>query len=58
MPARIEDLAEQGGGHVMLRLRVGDAVLLARVSRRSARELSLEPGLEVHAQVKSVALLG
>ncbi|MYL27980.1 MULTISPECIES: molybdenum ABC transporter ATP-binding protein [Halomonadaceae] len=58
MPARIEDLAEQGAGHVMLRLRVGDAVLLARVSRRSARELSLQSGLEVHAQVKSVALLG
>ncbi|MGM0449647.1 MAG: molybdenum ABC transporter ATP-binding protein [Pseudomonadota bacterium] len=58
MPARIEDIADQGTGHVMLRLRVRDAILLARVSRRSARELALAQGLEVHAQVKSVALLG
>ena len=58
MPARIDAMAEQGSGHVMLRLRVGKSILLARVSRRSARQLSLVQGLEVHAQVKSVALLG
>ncbi|XOZ35162.1 molybdenum ABC transporter ATP-binding protein [Halomonadaceae bacterium KBTZ08] len=58
MPARIEAIAHQEGGHVMLRLRVGTTVLLARVSHRSMRQLGLAPGLDVHAQVKSVALLG
>lgn len=58
MPARIEAIAQQEGGHVMLRLRVGTTVLLARVSHRSMRQLGLAPGLDVHAQVKSVALLG
>lgn len=58
MPARLEAVAEQAGGYAMLRLRVGETVLLARVSRRSERELNLVPGMDVYAQVKSVALLG
>ncbi|MEQ6884746.1 molybdenum ABC transporter ATP-binding protein [Salicola sp. Rm-C-2C1-2] len=58
MPARLEAVAEQAGGHAMLRLSVGETVLLARVSRRSVRELNLVPGMDVYAQVKSVALLG
>lgn len=40
-----------------VRLRVGDATWLARVTRRSAAALALEPGLDLWLQVKSVALL-
>ncbi len=42
---------------VMVRLRVGDGLLLSRVTRKSADALALESGKEVFAQVKSVALL-
>ncbi|MEM9404392.1 MAG: TOBE domain-containing protein, partial [Pseudomonadota bacterium] len=35
---------------------VGDDEILARITRRSARELALGPGLRVYAQIKSVAI--
>jgi molybdate transport system ATP-binding protein len=44
-------------GHVLVQLRAGEAVLLARISERSRRELGIRPGLPVWAQVKAVALL-
>jgi len=44
-------------GHVLVQLRVGEAVLLARISERSRRELGIRPGLPVWVQVKAVALL-
>lgn len=44
-------------GLLNVRLRVGDATWLARVTRRSAAALDLAPGLELWLQVKSVALL-
>jgi len=55
--ARIEALREQGDAQLLLRLRIGDQPLLARVTRKSAAELGLEPGKKVYAQVKSVALV-
>lgn len=58
LPARIEELVAQEPGHAMLKLQVGGAALLARVSRRSVEHLGLAPGMAVQAQVKSVALLG
>ena len=42
---------------VRLRTRAGSSALLARVTRRSAQALALEPGRAVWAMVKSVALL-
>lgn len=44
-------------GHVLVQLRAGEAVLLARISERSRRELGVKPGLPVWVQVKAVALL-
>jgi molybdate transport system ATP-binding protein len=44
-------------GLLNVRLRVGDATWLARVTRRSAAALELAPGLALWLQVKSVALL-
>jgi molybdate transport system ATP-binding protein len=56
-PARIEAIEEgPEGAQPLLRLRVGETLLLARVSRRSLRELALVPGQELFAQVKAVAL--
>ncbi len=58
LPARIVDITTLGEGpQALLRLDLGGALLLARVTRRSVAMLGLEPGLSVHAQVKSVALM-
>ena len=60
LPARIEAMAEEGDGRVDLRLTLGEQkenVLLARITRRSMRQLGLVVGGVVYAQIKSVALL-
>jgi molybdate transport system ATP-binding protein len=44
-------------GHVLVQLRIGSAPLLARITARSRRELGIEPGLHLWAQIKGVALL-
>ena len=43
-------------GHCLVRLRVGNAVLLARITQHSRRRLALSPGMPVWAQVKGVAV--
>jgi molybdate transport system ATP-binding protein len=40
-----------------VRLQAGEEMLLTRVTRRSRRILAIEPGSQLYAQVKSVALL-
>ena len=42
----------------LVRLKCGDAVLLARLTARAVDALGLAPGQQVWAQVKSVALVG
>jgi len=44
-------------GQVLVRLKIGATVLLARITERSRRELAVEPGCALWAQVKAVALL-
>ena len=56
-PAIIEDIVREGEAQVMVRLRVGDAQLISRITRKSAAALGLEPNKSVFVQVKSVALL-
>ena len=54
------DLHGQGqetDGQAMVELDAGGHRLLAQITRKSADELSLEPGLNVYIQIKSVALL-
>ena len=60
MPLRatVLDLAPDGPAQVMVRLAVGESVLLARVSAKSAHLLQLPPGLAVCAPVQGVAILG
>ena len=57
VPATITALEPDSPGHVLLRLQAGSTPLLARVSARSVRELDLQQGQPVIAQIKSVALL-
>lgn len=44
-------------GLLLVRVAIGSSSLIARLTRRSADQLGLEPGKPVFAQVKSVALL-
>jgi molybdate transport system ATP-binding protein len=56
--ARIEEIRDEGPDKVIVRLQVGDSqVLLSRITRRSRDLLNLAVGMQVFAQVKSVALM-
>ncbi|MCA1780036.1 MAG: molybdenum ABC transporter ATP-binding protein [Xanthomonadaceae bacterium] len=57
LPATVDGLADEDAVQVTVRLKVGSTPLLSRITRKSADELGLKPGLKVFAQVKSVALL-
>jgi molybdate transport system ATP-binding protein len=57
LPARVLEMIPDGEARVLVRLAVGDTIMLAAVTQRSAAALELRPGLELFAQVKSVALL-
>jgi len=41
----------------LVRLHVGQSAVVARLTRRSVNALGLEPGMPVHAQIKTVALV-
>jgi molybdate transport system ATP-binding protein len=54
-------VAHAGEDHpsaVLLQLRIGATMLLARLTRRSAQRLDLAPGREVWVQIKAVTLIG
>jgi molybdate transport system ATP-binding protein len=57
LPATLEDARDAGPAHCLLRLRLRDQHLLARITRRSRDELALRVGDRLIAQVKSSALL-
>jgi molybdate transport system ATP-binding protein len=61
LPATVTALHDDGPGQVLVHLRLGEgsnaAVLLSRISAYSARHLSLEPGTQVFAQIKGVAMV-
>jgi len=56
LPGRVMEIVEGPGAAADVRLSVGEATLLARVTRRSAERLGLRPGLEVYAMVKAISL--
>jgi len=56
LAGRVVEIAEGPGAAAEVRLAVGGATLLARVTRRSLERLGLRPGLEVYALVKAVSL--
>ena len=58
LPAAVEALADDEHPALSLvRVRVDGAPLLARLTRRSAHQLGLAPGVPVWAQLKTVALM-
>jgi molybdate transport system ATP-binding protein len=58
LAARIAEIQDEGPDRVNLRLAVGgEHILLSRITRRSRDQLGLAVGMEVYAQVKSVALI-
>jgi molybdate transport system ATP-binding protein len=58
LPARVLELGDDGHPALALvKLQVGGAVMLARVTRRSAAELGLAPDMAMWIQIKAVALL-
>ncbi|HEU0234760.1 MAG TPA: molybdenum ABC transporter ATP-binding protein [Gallionella sp.] len=58
LEARIIGIQDEGPDRVVLRLTVGgEHIVLSRITRRSRDQLELTSGMEVFAQVKSVALI-
>ena len=49
--------ADDHPGLLLVRVQVGASLLVARLTRRSAAQLGIAPGLPVKVQVKSVALM-
>lgn len=58
LPGVVEAIADDAHpGLALVRVRVGQVAVVARLTRRSAHALGISPGEPVWAQVKSVALL-
>jgi len=56
IPATVEALQADHGPSMLVRLVLGIDRIVARVTRRSVRELEIKVGDEVYAQIKSVAV--
>ncbi|MBT8081422.1 MAG: molybdenum ABC transporter ATP-binding protein [Gammaproteobacteria bacterium] len=56
LPAKVEAIQPGDGAAMLVRLLVGDDRIVARVTRRSIRELGLSEGESLFAQIKSVAV--
>ncbi len=56
LPAIIESTIAETASTELLRLKLGDDVILSRITRRSLQRLSLKVGDEVYAQIKSVTV--
>jgi molybdate transport system ATP-binding protein len=56
LPATITGLADDGG-RCVVQLRLGEQVLLAHITSKSAQILKIKPGMEVYAQIKGTSLL-
>ncbi|MAI41322.1 MAG: molybdenum ABC transporter ATP-binding protein [Candidatus Azotimanducaceae bacterium] len=56
-PATVEQIVGGKTAQVTVKVRAGDTAILARITRKSADNLKLKPGMKVFAQTKSVALL-
>jgi len=57
LPARVLAMIPDSPARVLVRLAAGNSVILAAITHRSAAGLDLEPGRDIYAQIKSVALL-
>lgn len=55
VPSTITEIRHGDGPGVLVQLQAGDALFLARLTRRSAQTLSLQKGLSVYAVLKAVS---
>ena len=55
--AIVDEIVPEGQSQVMVRLKIKDITMLSCITRKSAELLELNPGKQVYAQIKSVALL-
>ena len=53
----VTELSDDAPGQVMVGLDADGTRILARITRKSAVAMGLQPGLRVHAQIKGVAIL-
>ncbi len=58
LPARVLALSEIGQGQTVVQLAVGEEILLAHITQKSAMLLSLESGMAVYAQIKGTSIVG
>ncbi len=59
LPAVVVDSVDDSHPAITLvKLRVGQSPMLARLTRRSAHALEITPGQPLYAQIKAVALIG
>ncbi len=56
LPEVVESIRDDSSPAALVRVLLGEASILSRVTRRSVRELNLQRGDEVFAQIKSVAV--
>ena len=56
IPAEVAEMVETTGPQVDIRLAVGGVSLWARITKRSAHELDLNPRRQVHAMIKAAAI--
>ena len=56
LPAAIIDIAAESVATALVKLRIGDDVVIARVTTRSVGQLKLQVGDELFAQIKSVTV--
>lgn len=56
-PATVDALTDDGLAQCLVRLQIAGSPILARITRKSAQVLGLRQGLQVYAQIKSVALV-
>jgi len=57
LPVTVDEISLNDDAQVTVRVLAGDEPILARITRKSALELGLQPGMRVFAQVKGIALL-
>lgn len=56
LPATVTEVRLGEGSDALVQLRMGEDLILARITRRSARVMALAPGVQVFAILKSVAV--
>ncbi len=57
LPAVVTGIGTPARGQVTITLDVSGTTLLARITEKSLRELAIEPGTSVYAQIKGVAVV-